>query len=193
AFAVDGASFAGATYANSGVDASQPFTFDDGPSDHTVTVRVIDKDGGFTDYTASIHVTNRAPTATLQEPASVNEGSTFSVGLTAPSDASQTDTAAGFHYAFAVDGASLTGATYANSGTDAVQPFTFDDGPSDHTVTVRIIDKDGGFTDYTASIHVTNVAPTATLQTPASVNEGSAFSVGLTSVTDPSQADTAAG
>src|SRR5204863_89291 len=108
-------------------------------------------DGGFTDYTASIHVNNVAPTATLNAPTTVNEGSTFSVALVNPLDPSSADTAAGFHYAFAIDGISLAGATYANSGSAAAQNFTFDDGASDHTVTERIFDQDGGFTDYTAS------------------------------------------
>src|SRR5262249_35770171 len=43
------------------------------------------------------------------------------------------------------------------------------------------------------SITVTNVAPTATLPTPTSVNEGSPFTLSLTNPFDPSTADTQAG
>src|SRR5207248_1893678 len=137
AFAVDGASLAAATYANSGTAASQPFSFNDGPSDHTITERIFDKDGGYTDYPAPIHVNNVEPTASPTRRSADLEGSSFSVGLTAASDVSSTDTTAGFHYAFAVDGASLAAASYGNSGTGASQSFGFDDGPSDHTITER--------------------------------------------------------
>jgi 6-phosphogluconolactonase (cycloisomerase 2 family) len=188
ALALDGASLANATYANSGTSATQNVVFDDGPSDHTVTMRVFDKNNGFTDYPANIHVDNVPPLATLVAPTTVNEGSSFSVGLTGASDPSQADTRAGFQYAFSVDGGAFTPLE-----ASATQNFSFDDGPSDHTIVERIYDKDNGFTDYTAAIHVNNVAPTATLVAPTMVDEGSTFSVGLTGASDPSQADTRAG
>src|SRR2546429_6138419 len=83
------------------------------------------KDGGFTDYTAAIQVNNVPPTATLLAPATVNEGSTFSVALTNPLDPSSVDTAAGFHYAFAVDGASDREGTRPNACDSATQNFAF--------------------------------------------------------------------
>ena len=193
AFAVDGASLAGATYANSSSNPAHSFTLDDGPSQHTITERIFDKNGGYTDYTAMITVNNVAPTATLVAPSSVNEGSSFAVALVNSSDPSQADTAAGFHYAFAVDGASLASATYANSGTSASQTFTFDDGPSQHTITERIFDKDGGYTDYTATITVNSVPPTAVFSNNGPVNEGSTVTVSFTNSFDPSPAETQAG
>src|SRR5207253_253969 len=177
AFAVDGASLTGVTYASAGRSAAQSVTFNDGPSNHTVTERILDKDGSFTDYIAAIQVNNVAPTATLVAPATVNEGSAFSVALTSPIDPSSADTAAGFHYAFATDGTSLTGVTYASAAANAAPPSYSTLVRSNHTVTERILDKDGSFTDYIAAIQVNNVAPTATLVAPATVNEGSAFSV----------------
>src|SRR5206468_1110089 len=138
-------------------------------------------------------VNNVAPTAVLVAPTAVDEAATFSVGLTSPFDPSTTDTTAGFHYAYAIDGASLAAATYANSGIAASMNFSFDDGPSVHTVTERIFDKDGGHTDYTATITVNNVAPTAVLVAPTAVDEAATFSVGLTSPFDPSATDTTAG
>ncbi len=57
----------------------------------------------------------------------------------------------------------------------------------------RIIDKDGGYTEDTTTVTVANVAPSATPNAPASVNEGDTFTVSLDNPTDPSQADTAAG
>src|SRR5262249_5320257 len=107
-------------------------------------------------------------------------------------DPSSADVAAGFHYAFAVDAASLSGVTYASSGTSASQTFSFGDGPSDHTITVRIIDKDGGYNNYTHAVHLDNVAPAVTLASSVPGTTESGVGFGAT-VSDPSPADTAAG
>ena len=61
------------------------------------------------------------------------------------------------------------------------------------TVGGKIRDKDGGTNTYTATVTVNNVAPAATFNAPASVNEGSAISLSLTGASDPSSADTTAG
>ena len=132
-----------------------------------------------------------APTATLVAPATVNEGSPFSVALTNPYDPTNPDTA-GFHYAFAVDGASMTGVTYANAGASASQNFSFTDGLSSHTITERILAAEGDFTDYTATVQLNYVPPTATIGGPYTGIPGSAISF-TGSATDPSAPDTAAG
>src|SRR5262249_40951960 len=160
---------------------------------YNVTFTVTDAAGAAGSATAVITVTNRAPTASLQGGGLVSEGSPAAVSFAAPSDPSAADTAAGFRYAFALDAASLEAASHATSGTSPVCSFPFDDGESDHTVFGRIFDKDGGFSDSPVAVHVANVPPTATLSAPATVNEGSVFTVALTSPSDPSQADTAAG
>ncbi len=46
------------------------------------------------------------------------------------------------------------------------------------------MDKDGGVSEYNAVVTVNNVAPTATFNTPASVNEGASFVISLTSPVD---------
>ena len=56
----------------------------------------------------------------------------------------------------------------------------------------RIFDKDGGFTDYTTTVHVANVAAPAIAGAPASGPEGAEISL-TGSATDPSAADTTAG
>src|SRR2546429_7224216 len=84
------------------------------------------------------------------------------VSFTNQLDPSNADTAAGFHYAYDCNNGDLSGATYANTaGSSASTTCSYDDGPSDHTVKARIIDKDGGFSQYTTPVHVNNVAPTA--------------------------------
>lgn len=178
----------GSGYGAPTADATATCTFDDGPSTQVVRGKILDKDGGATEYTRSIEVTNVAPTATLSNSGPVAEGSPATVSFTGAQDPSQADTTAGFAYAFACDGAALGPLT-----PDASTTCTFDDGPSTHTVTARIADKDGGFTDYTTDVVVQNVAPTATLTAPASVDEGSPIALSLGGVHDPSAADTAAG
>ncbi|TML67006.1 MAG: hypothetical protein E6G14_13655 [Actinobacteria bacterium] len=159
----------------------------------SVKAKIRDKDGGVTEYTDSVTVNNVAPTATANAPSPVAEGSTFVVSLTSPVDPSSVDTAAGFHYAFACNGASLAGSTYALTGTTSSASCFFDDGPSNHTVRMRVIDKDGGFTEYTPSVHVDNVAPTATLANDGPINEGASATVSFSNKFDPSGPDTTAG
>jgi len=192
AFDCAGGSLAAVTYAGAGTSASTSCTFNDNGS-YTVSGAIIDKDGGRFDTTTTVTVNNVAPTATFPATRTVAEGSPSSYAFTSPSDPSSADTSAGFHYAYSCTGASLATATYAGSGTATSVSCTFDDGPASPTVRARIIDKDGGFTEYTTAVTVTNVAPSATFNAPASVNEGSNISLSLTSPSDPSAADTTAG
>src|SRR5207249_976742 len=126
AYACDGSSLAGSTYLGSGSNASTQCTFDDNGT-YTVRARIIDKDGGSTEYTTDVSVTNVAPTAALSNDGPVDEGSPATVSFSGQHDPSGADTAAGFHYAFSCAGASLAGTTYAGSGTTASASCTFTD------------------------------------------------------------------
>jgi Bacterial Ig-like domain len=167
--------------------------FFDGPGSSTVSATATDSDG-FISNTASVNVnvTNMNPQAALEAPASINEGQTATISLTDGNFSFQdgeTDTNAGFHYAFDCNGGSLTTAAYGNSGTaNSTTCPTTDNGTK--TVRAKIMDKDGGSNEYTKNITVNNVAPTATINAPASVNQGNNFTVSLGSVSDPSSADT---
>ena len=90
-----------------------------------------------------------APTATYNAPLSVNEGSTFALSLTSPSDPSSVDTTFGFTYAFDCGaGFGLFGA--ANTASCTTAPgFS---GPL--TVQGKIKDKDSGETLYSATVTV---------------------------------------
>src|SRR5205823_5197235 len=144
--------------------------------------------------TFAVHVNNVAPTATHSNDGPVNEGSPATASFSNKLDPSNADTAASFHYAYDCNNGDLSGATYANTvGSSDSTTCTYPDGPSDHTVKARIIDKDGGFSEYTTSVHVNNVAPIATLSNNGPVNEGSAATVTFSAQSDPSSADTAAG
>src|SRR5262249_23792637 len=84
--------------------------------------------------------------------------------------------------------------TYAGSGTSAsatVAASYLNDNPS-QTVKARIIDKNHGYTDYTTTILVNNVAPTASVSGPTDGSRNTAANFTFTA-TDPSTADSAAG
>src|SRR5207249_572807 len=151
-----------------------------------------DKDGASSEYTGFVTVTNVAPTAALVNAGPVDEGGTVTITFDAPVDPSPADAAAGFHYAFSCAGDSLAGATYAGSGTSPVTTCSFADSGS-HVVRGKIIDQDGGATEYTTAVTVTDVAPTARLEAPATVVEGVTYTLSLEDVADVSPADVAAG
>ena len=175
----------GSGYGSFGVTSSASCaTTDDGS--RTVKGSVRDKDGGTTEYTATVDIDNVAPTATFDATTPVNEGADIELSLTAPVDPSSDDTAAGFEYAFDC------GSGYGLFGSASSANCPTDDNET-RTVKATIRDKDGGSTEYTATVDVDNVAPTAILHAPSSVNEGSDIDVSMSDPIDPSGADTTAG
>ena len=118
----------------------------------------------------------------------MDEGSSFHLSLTTPSDPSSADTTAGFTYAFDCgDGSGYGAFSAAHTATCP----TSDDGT--RNVKAKVKDKDGGTTEYTGTVTITNVAPTATFSNDGPVDEGSSFHLSLTNPSDPSSADTTAG
>ena len=195
-YEVGGGTYASATTATS---ATVPASFlADGPSTRTVGGVVIDKDGGQRPYTTTITVTNLAPTGTLAN-RKVQEGSTATIGLTGVTDPSAADVAAGLRYAydFNADGTWDVGSTtyaQASTATTADLPASLTaDGPATRNVRVAVVDRDTGFTAYSATVTVTNVAPSATLSNSGPIGEGVTAQVSWAGVTDPSPADAAAG
>jgi uncharacterized repeat protein (TIGR01451 family) len=160
----------------------------DGPGSRTVGLRVCDAPGACATDTASIAVANVAPQADLDVPAAADEGGEFTVSLSSPRDPSSADTAAGFEYAFDCG----AGSGYGPFGPAAsARCATDDDGT--RAVRAKLRDKDGGEREYSASVAVRNVAPTARLTAPASVDGGSSFELALAGAADVSAADAAAG
>jgi hypothetical protein len=170
---------------------SWSFATTDGPiQSQTVTITANDGNGGVTTTTFTLTVNNVAPSGTFNAPTSVNEGSPIDVSITSVTDPSSADTVIGFTYAFKTGSTPITGSDTFSATSTASFPTT-DNGP----VTVRgaVKDKDGGIREYTAIVSVSNVAPSGTFNAPTSVNEGSPIDVSMTSVTDPSSADTSTG
>ena len=158
------------------------FDTDDGTAEsQTVTITADDGDPTNNIGTAQFElvVNNVAPTATFTNDGPVDEGGAANVTFSDQADPSNADTAAGFHYAYDFDNDGvfdMGDGTYAGSVTDAsaaVPAALLADGPDTLTVKGRILDKDGGLTDYTTTITINNVAPTVTVDTdPVEVDEG---------------------
>jgi uncharacterized protein len=130
--------------------AGQTATFSaatiDGPATRQVRLRVSDGEVSAVS-TATVQVTNVAPTATFTAPPTVFAGFSFALALSSPSDPSAADRAAGFTYAFDCG----DGTFVATAGSTASCP-TNDTGT--RTVRGRINDKDGGSTVYQATTTV---------------------------------------
>ena len=117
---------------------------------YTVTINVIDGNGGSDMDTFEVFVAQVAPTATLANSGPVVEGSPATVSFANQFDPSSADTLAGFHYAYDInnDGTFDVGdGTYAGSVTSTSENvpgsllFEGPGNPGDYTVTARIIDK----------------------------------------------------
>jgi hypothetical protein len=92
-------------------------------------------------------VTNVAPTATFSSPASTFAGTPFTLSLTSPSDPSAADVAVGFSYAFDC------GSGYGGFGPASSASCPTSDTGS-RSVGGKILDKDGGVTEYRATVNV---------------------------------------
>jgi PKD repeat protein len=157
------------------------------PGNYTVTLTATDKDGGKGSTTRSVTVASLNPIAQFTGPASVNEGGTATVVFSKVSGGSGPYT---YSYDFNNDGVfEVT----ASPSASAVMPASYlADGPRTLTVHGRVTDSTGHYTDYTTTIQVVNVAPTATFTMPPTALPGSTVDFNG-SATDPSKADVAAG
>ena len=102
-----------------------------------------------------------APTATFGNGGAVNEGSTGTVGFSGQTDPSHGRHDGRLHLQLRLrQRRHLRGHRLAECDSATVPASYLADGPGSRTVRGRIIDKDGGFTDYTTTITILNVDPT---------------------------------
>jgi hypothetical protein len=133
-------------FETAGADATVPAG--DGPATLTIPVEAVAADGTTVVSHATVTVRNVAPSATFDAPASVTATSPIALSLTAASDPSAADVAAGFQYAFDC------GSGYGAFGSSPSVSCPTDD-IGTRTVHGKIQDKDGGVTEYTATVQVT--------------------------------------
>jgi CSLREA domain-containing protein len=163
--------------------------FPDGPASTGVKIQVTDGQGTDSNVaTKNVTVANVTPTANFEFPAAaIDEGGSFNLSLTTPSDPSSVDTSVGFTYAF--DCGSGYGAFSSNASASC--PTNDSD---QRAVKAKIRDKDGDEREYTGTATINNVAPTADFNFPTTeVKEGGSFALSLTGASDVSSADQAAG
>lgn len=156
------------TFETSGQSVAFSAAGRDGPDTQAVVLRVCDPVSACGTSNATVNIMNVSPTATLVNDGPVNEGSAATVSFANQHDPSSADSAAGFRYAYSCANADLSGTTYGNSGHNASTSCTFGDNGA-YPVKGRIIDKDGGFTEYVTHATVNNVNPSVTLDTTASI------------------------
>jgi parallel beta-helix repeat protein len=156
---------------------------------YTATLTVTDSTGQVATDTAVITVANVAPTGTFGNNGPKPEGSAVTLSFTGVSDPSSVDTAAGFKYSYDFNNDGIWDITDSSSAT---AQYTFNDNGT-YPVTGRVKDKDGGFTTYTTTVTVTNVAPTASFANSGPAVAGSAVTFTFSNQSDPSSVDTAAG
>ncbi len=135
----------------SGQAADFTFTPDDNGT-YVVQLFVKDKDEGTSDVVErTITIDNVAPTANLDPVGPVSVGIPVTLNLSGATDVSVADRDAGLRYSFALNAADL--ADYAHARSDPSATFSFD-ASGTYTVYGRVIDKDGGRTDYTTTVTV---------------------------------------
>jgi hypothetical protein len=184
------------TYADAGTADSTSCAFDDN-GNFDVVGRIFDKDDGYNTYTTTVQVDNVAPTVNTPavDPTSTNEGAVtafdVSAGFTDPAGANDAPFTCSIDWG---DGSSDAGTVDQDNFTCSFAGnHTYDDnGTYDVTVSVTDKDLDTG-TSLATQVTVNNVAPTATFNAPAEVDEGAMFNLSLTAPSDPSGADTTAG
>jgi PKD repeat protein len=137
---------------------------------YTVTVSVTDANGSSSLNSFTVNVANIAPTGQLSAPATATAGTNVPVSMLNALDVSGADLAANLRYAFACDGSSLAGATYASAGTASAINCVYTSAGT-RTVRARVIDKDGGFSEYTANVAVSVVAQDVTAGTGTAASE----------------------
>lgn len=176
----DGSAHERITLAATGAIGTLPHSYANSGT-YIVVVTVSDSAGSASSKTFKTNVNNAAPTAVLEVAASVNEGGSTQLMMSSPFDASSADAQAGLRYAFSCHGASLADTTFASSGTSGAITCNYPDGPGAVTVRARIFDQDGGFSEYSATIALRNLAPALgsvkTGAAPVEVNATSMISV----------------
>ena len=139
---------------------------------NTISVDLLDNDGYWSSVGSSgVVVYDVPPTAGMGVSTPVNEGTTgATVTFFNQNDVSAVDRAAGYTYRYDFNNDGIWD-TAVTSNASVTIPASFLSVPGNVTVRGRIIDKDGGYTDYTQTIQVLNVAPV--------VNAGSGATMAL--------------
>lgn len=132
---------------------------------YTVGLKVTDAQGGEGTSTVTATVNNVAPTLTISGADTVNEGSVYTLSLSATDPGADT-----------ISGWSINwghGSPQAVTGNPSSVTHTYSDGPASYTITATATDEDGTYSANSKSVTVNNVTPTVTVtNATVTVNEG---------------------
>lgn len=168
-----------------GTGSAVRHSFDDNGV-YTAVLTVTDERGATASAPVTINVHNVAPSAAFMAPVSATEGGSFELSVSGATDPSPGDAQAGFTYAFDCGDGSGYGA--AGSATSIICAAIDDD---TRDVGVRVADRDGGESEYVATMVIENLAPElSTVVAPASsLGVGTEASVQV-AIVDAGSADT---
>ncbi|MGL4422426.1 MAG: M36 family metallopeptidase, partial [Gemmataceae bacterium] len=159
----------------------------DGPATGAVRVRVNDgKNAAVLSNSVAITVQNVAPQAKITGN-TTQEGVDGQVTVTDITDVAA-DLSGAFRFAYDFDNDGTFEITDSANSTATV-PASFLLNSGTRTVGVRVTDDDGGSRDFTGTITIQNVAPTASI-VGGNTTEGSTFQLAFGPATDPSPNDT---
>jgi hypothetical protein len=162
-----------------GNPTSVTHTFTDAAAARTISATATDEDGTFNAAnTVTVSVNEFAPLLTLTGPTNINEGTLYTLGLSSSGAGASSITVWTINWG---DGS----APQALSGNPANVTHTFPDGFATRTISATATN---GTTTLpagnTVSVTVTNVAPFVTIGGATNVNEGSLYTLNLSS-SDP--------
>jgi Ca2+-binding RTX toxin-like protein len=162
-----------------GNPSSVAHTYADGTSNYTISATAIDEDGTYAaGNTVSVTVNNVAPTLAISGAASTNEGSSYTLNLSSADPGQDTISQWTINWG---------DTTQVVTGNPSSVTHTYADGTSNYTISATAIDEDGTYAaGNTVAVTVNNVAPTLAISGAASVNEGSTYTLNLSSA-DPGQ------
>ncbi|TPW18146.1 MAG: Uncharacterized protein FD129_83, partial [bacterium] len=177
-------SLLGATFTDPGLLDTHTATVDGDNGSFTVTVTVMDDDGGTSVQSFTTTVSNVAPTLAALANQAADEGSPVTLLGAILTDSGTLDT----HTATVDWGDGTSAAASVSSKTVQAQHTYGDNGA--YVVTVRVSDDDGGASSRTFTATIGNVAPSLVALANQNSAEGSVVSLQGATFTDPGFLDT---
>ena len=161
----------------SGNPASLAHVYTDGLNVYTISASAADDDGIWTaSNTIKVTVNNIAPAITLSGASDTDEGSVYTLNLISADPGDDTI------IEWTVDWGD--GTVEAVLGNPSTADHTYADGPNDYTISASASDEDGAWPSNTIDVAVHNVAPALTISGASSLDEGSVYTLNLSS-SDP--------
>jgi choice-of-anchor A domain-containing protein/RHS repeat-associated protein len=171
----------GQAYALPGEAVTDEDAFEFTPDDdglYTIVLTVTDDDGGTTTVSETVEVTNVAPAVVISGAASINEGATYTLSLSAGSDPGE-DNITGWEINWG------DGVVETITGNPSSVTHLYADGDADYQISATVTDEDGEYESNTIDVRVENVAPEAVISGAASINEGATYTLGLSVGNEP--------